>query len=177
MCVVVESVTVTWSWQPAGQVALVDGRLVFPRVPNVAGIYRFLFSDAAGVQRQMYVGEADLLTRRLQHYRTPGPSQPTNLRLNQLMVETLGAGGRIAVEIATQAQAVISDEMSAALDLTSKAVRVLVERAAEVMARTAGAVLLKFQVTVGGQRLHIGVHSLGEGASEAAAFRDVGRGR
>lgn len=40
-----ESITVVWSWQQVGQVALVDGKLVFLRVPNVVGVYRFTFSD------------------------------------------------------------------------------------------------------------------------------------
>jgi hypothetical protein len=41
---VAESMTVAWSGQQVGQVALVDRKLVFPRVSNVAGVYRFTFS-------------------------------------------------------------------------------------------------------------------------------------
>jgi len=137
-----ESVTVAWDWRPCGLVALVDGKLAFPRVPGTAGVYRLTFQDGCGGSAGVYVGEADLLPRRFQHYRTPGASQQTNLRLNPVMVSTLAAGGRIAVEIATSAQLMAADGSAVPLDLTRKAARVLVERAAEVAERTAGVLVL-----------------------------------
>ena len=137
-----ESVTVAWDWRPHGLVTLVDGKLVFPRAPNVAGVYRLTFQDGGGMPAGVYVGEADLLPRRFQQYRTPGPSQQTNLRLNPIMVNTLTGGGRIAVEIAASAQLIAADGPAVPLDLTWKAARVLVERAAEVAERVAGALVL-----------------------------------
>lgn len=77
-----ESVTVSWDWRVCGQVTLVGEKLVFPRAPNAAGVYRLTFQDDRGRQTGVYVGEADLLLRRFQQYRTPGVSQQTNLRLN-----------------------------------------------------------------------------------------------
>jgi hypothetical protein len=136
------AVTVAWDWQQRGQVTLADGKLVFPRVPRPAGIYRLMLQDAAGFPAGVYVGEADLLARRFQHYRTPGVSQQTNLRLTSIMAAALAAGGRIAVEIAASAQLIAADGSAAPLDLRWKAARVLVERAAEVAERTAGAVVL-----------------------------------
>ena len=127
-----------WDWRPCGLVTLADGKLAFPRVPSAAGVYRLTFQDGAGGQTGVYVGEADLLPRRFQHYRTPGASQQTNLRLNPIMVNTLAAGGRIAVEVAVTVHLVAADGSAVPLDLTWKAVRVLVERAAEVAERTAG---------------------------------------
>jgi hypothetical protein len=138
-----ESMTVTWLWEQAGHVKLTDGKLFFPKVPNVAGIYRFVLNDAAGGVGRVYIGEADPLPRRLQHYRTPSPRQQTNLRLNGIMIEVLRSGGRITMEIATRAHAAAPASAAiAALDLRWKSARVLVERAAEVAARTAGATLL-----------------------------------
>jgi hypothetical protein len=86
--------TVRCSWQPAGQIGLVDGMLVFPRAPDAPGIYRFTLNDAAGVR--VYVGESERLPGRFQHYRTPGgpgERRTTKFRLNQLMREALTAGG------------------------------------------------------------------------------------
>jgi hypothetical protein len=137
-----ESVTVAWDWQPCGLVTLAEGKLAFPRVPSAAGVYRLTFQDDCGRQSGVYVGEADLLHRRFQHYRTPGASQQTNLRLNPVMVSTLAAGGRIAVEVGVAARLMGADGSAVPLDLTWKSARVLVERAAEVAERTAGVLVL-----------------------------------
>lgn len=137
-----ESVTVAWDWRACGLVALAGGKLAFPRVPSTAGVYRLTFQDCYGGPAGVYVGEAELLPRRFQHYRTPGACQQTNLRLNPIMVSTLGAGGRIAVEIATSAHLMAADGAAVPLDLRWKAARVLVERAAEVAERTAGGLVL-----------------------------------
>jgi hypothetical protein len=74
----------------------------------------------------MYVGETDRLWRRLQHYRTPGPSQATNHRLNRVMTELLG---EILVSIITDATIELDSERHA-LDLADKTARLLVESAA-----------------------------------------------
>jgi hypothetical protein len=130
-----QSITVTWLWRPIGQLKLVDGKLVFPQVPNLPGVYRFTFADGGGVPTGVYVGEADLLPRRFRHYRTPGSRQQTNLRMNPIMIDTLERGGSIGVEIVTQSQVKVGDQLPVPLDLTWKSARVLVERAAEVTAR------------------------------------------
>jgi hypothetical protein len=101
-----ESITVVWAWRQVGKVGLVDGKLVSPRVANVAGVYRFTFSDRGGQRTSVYVGEADPLPRRFQHYRTPGSRQQTNLRMNPILLGTLAAGGQVAVEIATHAEVI-----------------------------------------------------------------------
>lgn len=74
---------------------------------------------------------------RFQHYRTPGPSQATNLRLNTVMLPLLGAGGAVTVCTVTEAQVDI-DGARARLDLTRKASRLLLESAALTAARVAG---------------------------------------
>jgi hypothetical protein len=142
MKLMAESVTVTWDWLPCGNVVLVNDKLQFPRVPAAPGVYRMVFQDDRGQLVGVYVGEADLLPRRLQHYRTPGPSQQTNLRLNLDLMNTLAANGRVMLEVAVIAQLVAADGTKAPLNLTWKAARVLVERAAEVGERIAGAPML-----------------------------------
>jgi hypothetical protein len=130
-------------WQPAVQVALADGMLVFPRVPNAPGVYRFTLSGPAGTR--VYVGESQRLPGRFQHYRTPGgpgEQRTTKFRLNRLMLDALTAGGRVTVEIATQAEAVAGDGTRAALNLSQKADRHRAERAVEAAERASGAALL-----------------------------------
>ncbi|HET7034295.1 MAG TPA: hypothetical protein VFI42_01305 [Thermomicrobiaceae bacterium] len=134
-----QSVTVTWSWQPVGQLKLVEGKLAFPKVPNVAGVYRLTLLDAAGNRTGVCVGEAARFQPRFQNYQTPGPSQATNLRMNSILSDTLRQGGTVRVEIITEAQAKIGEEPLPSLGLTQKARRRLVERAAEVIERESGA--------------------------------------
>lgn len=135
--------TVSWPWQPGGQVQLVNGMLVFPPVPDVAGVYRLTFSDEDGQRTAVCIGQSQTLRGRFQHYRTPGANRrQTTGRLNQVMVETLEAGGRIAVEVVTQAQVAAGDGPLMPLDLSWEAGRTLVERAAEVNERTAGSPVL-----------------------------------
>jgi hypothetical protein len=133
-----ESITVTWSWQPVGNLRLQGGKLLFPEVPNVPGIHRMTFTRASGEPAGIYIGEGYPLPRRFNGYRNPGPSQQTNLRLNPIMTGTLAEGGRMALEIATQAHISIAGNDLTPLSLADKAARVLVERAAETRARTAG---------------------------------------
>ncbi len=131
------------SWQPAGQVALVDGMLVFPRVPNAPGVYRFTLTDSAGTR--VYVGESQRLPGRFQHNRTPGgpgEQRTTKFRLNRLMLDALMIGGQVTVEVATQAEAVASDGTPVALDLNQKAVRQRAEHAVEAAERASGSTLL-----------------------------------
>src|SRR5260370_33105650 len=115
-------VTVEFSWTELGVLTFEEGRLRFPTAPDVPSIYRFDLGN------RVYVGETDRLRRRLQHYRTPGPSQATNLRLNKLMTELLGAG-EILVSIITEATIELDCERNA-LDLADKKAQVLVENAA-----------------------------------------------
>lgn len=125
-------VTVDFLWKDIGRVRIEGGKLRFPDTPEEPGVYRFDFGD------RVYVGEADRLRRRFQHYRTPGPSQATNLRLNAAMLPLLASGMTIAVCTITQATVEI-DNLVSPLDLSKKATRLLVESAALTAAQLAGA--------------------------------------
>jgi hypothetical protein len=134
------------SWRSAGQLALVNGMLEFPKVPNAAGVYRFTLDAATGMQ--VYVGQSEGLRGRFQHYRTPGgpgERRTTKFRLNKLMLDTLSAGGRVTVDVATQAADVASDGTSVVLDLSQKTVRSRVERAIQATERASGSKLLNRQ--------------------------------
>jgi hypothetical protein len=135
--------TVRCSWRSAGQVALVDGLLVFPRAPDAPGLYRFRLNGPAGTR--VYVGESGCIADRFQHYRTPGgpgERRTTKFRLNQLMLGVLSSGGQVTVDVATQAEAVDSDGRPLAISLDQKPVRQRVERAVIAAERASGSMLL-----------------------------------
>ena len=94
-------VQVRMRWHLAAAVMLDDaGRLVFPLLPHSPGIYRLTLADASGQTRsQVYVGESEDLRRRTGHYRRPGPTQQTSLRINALLQDHPAAGTRTSEAI------------------------------------------------------------------------------
>lgn len=123
------ALTVRFDWVPLGAVSLdAYDRLDFPRAPSVPGVYQFaLAQDGSSL---FYIGQADNIARRLQHYRTPGPSQQTNIRLNRLMTDTLAAGGRVTLSMIAANAAVDVHGKGRSINLGSKFERVLLEHAA-----------------------------------------------
>ena len=124
-------VAVDFVWRSVGVLRLDADKLRFPEVAEVPGIYRFDLGD------RVYIGEADRLRRRFAHYRNPGPSQSTNIRLNAVILELLAGGRPIDVSVVTDATADV-DGRAAPLDLSHKAARLLVESAALTGERVAG---------------------------------------
>ena len=114
-----------------GQVKIDLGKLSFPTAPEEPGIYKFLIRD------DIYVGETDRLRRRFQHYRTPGPSQTTNIRLNKSMMNSLSEGFDIIVSTVQEA-VIFVDGVESGLDLSLKSSRLLVESAVLTAARLEG---------------------------------------
>lgn len=115
------SAAVSFSWRSAGPVVLEDGELRFPELPAVGGVYRFTLTPR-DAQASTYVGETDNLARRMTHYRRPGPSQPTNQRMQLRLTETLRAGGAVRVAVVLE-----SDVDGESLPLADKAGRRLLE--------------------------------------------------
>ena len=116
------NVTVSFNWSEIGQVLQQDGKLRFPMAPEKPGIYQFSIRD------RIYVGETDRLRRRFQHYRTPGPSQQTNIRMNYSILSALNEGFEIVVSTIEQATINV-DVIDSPLDLSRKSGRLLVESA------------------------------------------------
>jgi hypothetical protein len=85
------------TWQPIGRLSLADGQLDFPTAPSAPGLYRFRIRN--GDVEARYIGESENLARRFGFYRSPGPSQQTNLRLNGIFRAALNSGEEIAVAI------------------------------------------------------------------------------
>ncbi|MFS8102681.1 hypothetical protein LFM09_36690 [Lentzea alba] len=115
-------------WRVGGEVGLSDDKLVFPRLPRVAAIYRLTFANSAGRPR-IYVGETNNLRRRVGNYRNPGPTQRTSQRLHDELVRHLAAGGTVSLSVAVEAD-IETDGQRSVLPLARKTARVLAEHAA-----------------------------------------------
>jgi hypothetical protein len=115
-------------WEPIGRVSSDgSGKIKFPKLPAKAGLYQFRTRRPDGTVGR-YVSETDNLQRRFAHYRNPGPTQPTNLRLNALFKELLLQGGDIEVAIVTDCAWIMQQDHKEQLaDLTQKSVRRLFE--------------------------------------------------
>ena len=130
-----------FEWRLLGQVETDgDGRLVFPTAPRRPGLYRVRLGGAGPARH--YVGEADELRRRFQHYRTPGRRQKTNIRMNSQFLDHLAAGGNIEVDIVVDRVLVVAGVESVDVELAAKAMRRLLEQAALVNEDAAGVILL-----------------------------------
>jgi hypothetical protein len=123
------SVSVEFECQSIGPIRLEAGRPVFPPLPDEPGLYRFAF-DWAGRPASHYIGETDRLRRRAQHYRTPGPSQKTNLRVNEELVRALSNGTAVICSIITSAVITLDHGATVTLDFARKTGRLIVENAA-----------------------------------------------
>jgi hypothetical protein len=95
--------TLRLKWETWGSVRMDSkGKLRFPVFSWGPNLYRFSIEKANG-SRVEYIGETDDLKRRFSHYRSPGPSQPTNRRMNSLCKEVLSEGGKIEIDLAEEA--------------------------------------------------------------------------
>jgi hypothetical protein len=112
-------------WHPKAQL-LIDSnaRVTFPKVEAIAGLYRFSAHYPDG-RYANYIGESENLRRRFGNYRNPGPTQPTNLRINAWLKNLLNEGGEVFV--ATAEQAWLDGELA---DLSRKATRRMFEQMA-----------------------------------------------
>lgn len=124
----------SFDFSEIGSVRQQDGRLRFPAAPEEPGIYQF------AIGASIYVGETDGLRRRFQHYRTPGPSQFTNIRINQSIGVALNEGFEVVVSTIVKATISI-DGVDTLLDLSKKSARLLVESAVLSSAHLSGKIV------------------------------------
>ena len=112
-------------WHPKGPL-LIDSnaRVTFPKVAAAAGLYRFSARYPDG-RCANYIGESENLHRRFGNYRNPGPSQPTNLRINAWLKNLLDEDGEVFVTTAEQAW--LDGKLA---DLSRKATRRMFEQMA-----------------------------------------------
>ncbi len=134
-------ISAEFQWRPLGRLGQDEnGRLLFPVAPRQPGLYRFRLLGNGDIRH--YIGETDELRRRFRHYRTPGPSQKTNIRMNEEFRQHIAADGTIEVDIASEGISVSSAGALLSVDLGDKATRRLLEHAALVSEAGAGVKLL-----------------------------------
>jgi len=99
----------------------------FPDPPTYLSAEATIYCWVVGDEPELayYIGETEWLKRRIQHLRTPGPTQQTNLRLHDLFDETLAAGGVVELRVLRSIQ--LNGELLDDDALSSKSLRRLLE--------------------------------------------------
>jgi hypothetical protein len=102
---------VDFEWEEQGPIRLdTDGKVAFPRrMPIAAGVYRFRLTGVG--QSAVYIGETVNLRQRMAGYRNPGPTQPTNKRMNARLREHLAADGRVQLSMARRVAIVAGERV------------------------------------------------------------------
>lgn len=125
-------------WQGAGPITVAaDGKVVFPTLPTEPGLYRMTLVPGGSGRARVYVGETDQLRRRFAHYRNPGPTQHTNIRINAALREHVAGGGGATLEVALSGT-IETESGMVPLDLSKSTHRRLAENAAQVWAELTG---------------------------------------
>ena len=94
---------------------------------QIPAIYRWVVENDKAVE-SAYIGETEqLCPRRVYGYLNPGPSQMTNLRINNLFNELLTKGRSIKLEHLLINDFCLNEKKITSNDLTSKNIRVLLE--------------------------------------------------
>jgi len=95
---------------------------------NGPAVYRWIvFQQEPGDLRQLYVGETELLPRRIYGYLNPGPSQRTNQRLKAEFEKELSNGHKVILEVLSFESLSIEGISISMGDLTDKMVRRVLE--------------------------------------------------
>jgi hypothetical protein len=116
-------------WKHLGAISMVHDALGFPPAPPVAGLYRMRLCGPDGTQH-CYIGETVNLQRRFHHYRRPGPTQLTNIRMNNELRAHLHAGKHVELDVIVDVPEVVIEGVSRTADLGDKHTRRMVEYAA-----------------------------------------------
>lgn len=93
-----------------------------------AAVYRWIpYKERAGDLTIIYVGEADILVRRIANYLKPGPSQRTSIRLHNLFNDMIDQGDCVQLEVLEFAPFTLGDVQISLTDLHSKLARRFIE--------------------------------------------------
>jgi hypothetical protein len=122
---------IAMQWTPLGRIERTpSGHITFPEAQEIPGLYCFRIRH--GDVEQRYIGQTQNLKRRFGNYRNPGPSQQTNIRLNQAITEAITSGSEISVSVVTQAAWIDRGAGLREADMSSLATRCLLENMAIV---------------------------------------------
>lgn len=121
-------VCIDFNFEVVGDVSIgAYAKLRFPPLPTAPRVYRFRFLGLPD-STSTYIGETDNLRRRCYHYRNPGPTQQTNIRMQMRIRSHLDSGGMVEFATATRAMLSVGEEI-VPLDLSQKSHRLLLENA------------------------------------------------
>lgn len=125
------SVKIKFSWKDIGNVKLDENEnLTFSKPPSIPGVYKLTIISE--FKNSIYIGQTENLLRRFQHYRTPGPSQKTNIRLNIIMIEQLKSGSKITISIISNNASLNRDGINSHANFSKRNERILFEHGALV---------------------------------------------
>lgn len=118
--------SVSFRWFSAGEITI-DGneKIRFPQLTTAPAIYKLCFT----AQRALYIGESIQLKRRMQNYRTPGPTQQTSIWVGKTLKSAMSSSETVFLNVCTDVTLSCGEEQWDA-DLSSKTVRLFVESAA-----------------------------------------------
>jgi len=116
-------VCVSFDWRRLGTVTLVSGKLSFPATPAVPGVWRVAVGD------EVHHGAAQNLRTAAYMLAAPGPTQTTNQRVHNAIVNGLDVGRAAVLDVITAARGGPGSRL-ASLDLAVDEVRALVKAAA-----------------------------------------------
>ncbi|MCF6292542.1 MAG: hypothetical protein L3J04_04005 [Robiginitomaculum sp.] len=120
-------------WSLKGAVYLDHkNRPKFPDVQEQSAVYRLVIETETGIQ--FYIGETDNLRRRMQGYRTPGPTQSTNQRLTGIMKSSLLLGKAVRLEVMRSVRSKEAKSNMTLKNFGNRYVRCLFENAAIILA-------------------------------------------
>ena len=124
-----QNLNIEYQWQNLGEIYLDHkDRLKFPDVSDIPAVYKLNIETENGPH--YYVGETDNLRRRVQGYRTPGPTQPTNKRLQAIMMDALAEHKNVSIDLLHMSQKQAGQSAEFAFGLGNKFVRRLFENTA-----------------------------------------------
>ncbi len=116
-------VHVSFDWHRLGAVTWAAGKPSFPSIPAKPGVWRITVGSHA------HHGSAQNLRTATYMLAAPGPTQATNRRVHDAIMEGLGAGQPVVIDIIAAARSGPSRRL-APLDLTDDDARALVKAAA-----------------------------------------------
>ncbi|MCE9653557.1 MAG: hypothetical protein K8Q89_10995 [Nitrosarchaeum sp.] len=109
---------------------------------RMPAIYRWIV-DSDGMIESIYIGETvELCPRRVYGYLNPGPSQMTNIRINNLFDELIKRGKIIRLEYLVFSDFLFDGKKITDQDLIKKNIRVLLENIMITHHENAGVVIL-----------------------------------
>jgi hypothetical protein len=120
-------------WTHFGAILRQKERLVIPDgLPVAPGLYRIRIRRRDNTEAR-YVGETQNLFHRFQFYKSPGKSQKTNIRINNILLTALEQNEAVALSIVTEKAYIVHGADYTVADLSKKSVRRLFENFAQVI--------------------------------------------